>query len=190
MFAVYAAVVAVVATGIGFAHRKFAPWAAGALAIFWAAAGGLENALVMVGGFLVTWLMMEFLGCAGMWCSARSQSSWRSLLATVTLGYLGGFVLYCALSPLACVGMLVFAALSWALETAGRSAGAPASAFGPAAAGILTGLLFAGIVGLAYWWVARTMLVGAEQSLERAERIPSGYLRYISMDLPFRRRKP
>ncbi len=187
-FVAYAAVAAAVASGIGWYLPKAGPWAAGVLAILWAAAGGVEYALAVTAGLLVTWLMMDFLGSVGMWCSARSQSSWRSLLATVTLGYLGGFVLWCVASPLTCVAMSIFAILSWALESLARSSGAAGVLTVPWA-GVLTVLVWAGAVGLAYWWVARTMLVGAEQSLERAERIPSGYMRYISMDLPFRRRK-
>jgi ABC-type transport system involved in multi-copper enzyme maturation permease subunit len=49
--------------------------------------------LILLG---VTWLAMYFVGAAGIWCSARSRSSWRSLLGTMGIGYLGGFALYLA----------------------------------------------------------------------------------------------
>ncbi len=42
----------------------------------------------------VSWLAMAYAGSAGLWCSARFSSSWRSLFATVGLGYAGGFVVY------------------------------------------------------------------------------------------------
>lgn len=49
--------------------------------------------LILLG---VTWLAMYFVGAAGIWCSGRSKSSWRSLLGTMGIGYLGGFALYLA----------------------------------------------------------------------------------------------
>ena len=49
----------------------------------------------------VTWLAMAFVGAAGLWCSVRSKSSWRSLLGTVVIGYLGGFLLYGVAAPVA-----------------------------------------------------------------------------------------
>jgi ABC-type transport system involved in multi-copper enzyme maturation permease subunit len=42
----------------------------------------------------VTVLAMYYMGAVGVWCSARSKSSWRSLLGTMAMGYLFGFVLY------------------------------------------------------------------------------------------------
>jgi ABC-type transport system involved in multi-copper enzyme maturation permease subunit len=42
----------------------------------------------------LTWLAMGYAGSAGLWCSARSSSSWRSLLATIGLGYAATFVVY------------------------------------------------------------------------------------------------
>lgn len=48
----------------------------GLFALFWT--------LVWLG---VTVLATYFLGAAGLWCSVRSRSSWRSLLATLGLGY-------------------------------------------------------------------------------------------------------
>lgn len=54
----------------------------GMAAVFWT--------IVWLG---VTLVAMAYIGAAGLWCSARSNSSWRSLLATVAFGYVGGFVL-------------------------------------------------------------------------------------------------
>src|SRR5262249_37452172 len=47
----------------------------------------------------VTWLAMFFVGAAGLWCSVRSKSSWRSLLGTLGFSYLGGFLLWLVTSP-------------------------------------------------------------------------------------------
>jgi hypothetical protein len=58
-------------------------------------------------GFLYTllWLgatvlAMYFIGAAGLWCSVRAPNSWRSLLNTTLLGYLGGLAIYTVTSPL------------------------------------------------------------------------------------------
>jgi ABC-type transport system involved in multi-copper enzyme maturation permease subunit len=42
----------------------------------------------------VTVLAMYYMGAVGIWCSARSKSSWRSLLGTMAMGYLFGLALY------------------------------------------------------------------------------------------------
>lgn len=47
----------------------------------------------------VTVLAMYYIGAAGLWCSVRASDSWRSLLYTMALGYLGGGVLYLVLTP-------------------------------------------------------------------------------------------
>jgi ABC-type transport system involved in multi-copper enzyme maturation permease subunit len=39
-------------------------------------------------------LAIRWCGAVGLWCSARSASSWRSLLATLTLSYCGGILLF------------------------------------------------------------------------------------------------
>jgi hypothetical protein len=46
-----------------------------------------------------TWLAMFYVGAAGLWCSARSTSSWRSLLGMFAWAYLGGFIVSVALAP-------------------------------------------------------------------------------------------
>jgi ABC-type transport system involved in multi-copper enzyme maturation permease subunit len=55
----------------------------GVLAFFWT--------LLWVG---VTVLAMYFVGAAGLFCSARGKSSWRSLLATLGMAYGGGAVVF------------------------------------------------------------------------------------------------
>jgi hypothetical protein len=47
----------------------------------------------------VTVLAMYYIGAAGLWCSVRANDSWRSLLYTMALGYVGGGVLYLVLTP-------------------------------------------------------------------------------------------
>jgi len=60
----------------------------GLMALFWTVAWGL-----------VTVLAMYFIGAAGILCSVRSASSWRSLLGTLGVGYAGGIALYAVTSP-------------------------------------------------------------------------------------------
>jgi ABC-type transport system involved in multi-copper enzyme maturation permease subunit len=47
----------------------------------------------------VTLLAMYFVGAAGIWCSVRARTSWRSLLGTLGLGYVGGAVIALVTSP-------------------------------------------------------------------------------------------
>lgn len=62
----------------------------------------LGGAMAMVWVILwvgVTLLAMWFVGAAGLWCSVRSRSSWRSLLGTLGFGYVGGFLVFAVSSP-------------------------------------------------------------------------------------------
>jgi ABC-type transport system involved in multi-copper enzyme maturation permease subunit len=47
----------------------------------------------------VTVLGMYFIGAAGLWCSVRAKDSWRSLIHTLAIGYVGGLVLGLVLTP-------------------------------------------------------------------------------------------
>ncbi len=47
-----------------------------------------------------TVLAMYFIGAAGLYCSVRAVTSWRSLLSTLGIGYLGGLSIYAVSSPL------------------------------------------------------------------------------------------
>jgi ABC-type transport system involved in multi-copper enzyme maturation permease subunit len=57
-----------------------------------------------------TVLAMYLIGAAGLWCSVRAPNSWRALLNTVLIGYLGGLAVYAVTSPviLLLAGMLLF----------------------------------------------------------------------------------
>jgi ABC-type transport system involved in multi-copper enzyme maturation permease subunit len=48
----------------------------------------------------VTVLAMYFVGAAGLWCSVRAKNSWRALLGTLGLAYLGGTGIYLITSPI------------------------------------------------------------------------------------------
>src|SRR5439155_21686788 len=51
--------------------------------------GGIGPTFWTVMWLGVTLLGMAFVGAAGLWCSVRSKSSWRSLLTTLGITYLG-----------------------------------------------------------------------------------------------------
>jgi ABC-type transport system involved in multi-copper enzyme maturation permease subunit len=62
----------------------------------------------------VTLLGMVFVGATGLWCSVRAKSSWRSLLSTLGITYVGGFILSCLMSPIIFfVALMLF--LIWAM---------------------------------------------------------------------------
>ena len=69
----------------------------------------LAAVLVVV---LACWVAMQFIVAAGLWCSIRSVSSWRSLLATLAIGYGGGlalaFLLLTISAGLGCVCLFLF----------------------------------------------------------------------------------
>lgn len=76
----------------------------GATAIVFAVFGGVLALFWTVIWLAVTVLAMYFIGSAGLFCSARSKTSWRSLLGTVAYGYLGGLGIFLVVSPV--TGML------------------------------------------------------------------------------------
>lgn len=49
---------------------------------------------------VVTTVAMFYMGAAGIWCSTRFSTSWRSLLATLGLGYIGGLILWLVTTPI------------------------------------------------------------------------------------------
>jgi ABC-type transport system involved in multi-copper enzyme maturation permease subunit len=66
-------------------------------------------------------LAMYFIGAAGLWCSVRATDSWRSLLHTMAVGYVGGLSIYAVTSPiifiLAGILLLMIAFIDLFLQT-------------------------------------------------------------------------
>ena len=104
---------AFVLIGIGVAgvviafSRRSARWVVIGLILWSAGIVGLDVAVVIGLALGVTYLAMFFLGAVGLYCSARSNSSWRSLLATVVIGYAGGSTAFCVGIPFGCVGSIL-----------------------------------------------------------------------------------
>jgi hypothetical protein len=133
------------------------------------------------------------MGAAGLWCSVRSKTSWRSLLGTMSLGYLGGLLLYLITSPfVALLAVLVILMLmlvdSWLKTGYAATAvgwwGAWWPAFYVASCVALGGIfLFASrlFLGMAQRWIAdreRTRHWYEEPVYRRARREPVYAPRY------------
>jgi ABC-type transport system involved in multi-copper enzyme maturation permease subunit len=139
-------------------------------------------AAMMIGGatlfltllcLIVTTMAMFYMGGAGIWCSVRCSSSWRALLATLALGYLGGLLLWVLTLPVtAIVGLLIYA-LMYALSQADNFLGTTvAKSIGNAAnfniiAFIASCLVLAGVFLGVPWW----FLKNAEYRVGFLERV-------------------
>jgi ABC-type transport system involved in multi-copper enzyme maturation permease subunit len=81
-------------------------------ALMCALIGGPACVVVTLLWFAVTWLAMGYVGGAGLWCSVRSKNSWRSLLSTLGIAYVGGFLLFIVAFVPSCIfGCLIGIAL-------------------------------------------------------------------------------
>jgi ABC-type transport system involved in multi-copper enzyme maturation permease subunit len=86
---------------IGASWPYLLAYAAPALAL--STISGVAGVLFTVLWLGVTWLAMFFVGGAGLWCSVKSKTSWRSLLSTLGISYVGGFILFCFVFFPACI---------------------------------------------------------------------------------------
>jgi hypothetical protein len=64
----------------------------------------------------VTVLAMYFIGATGLWCSVRSRNSWRSLLFTLGMGYVGGALMYVVTSPVIALFALLLVLLLYFID--------------------------------------------------------------------------
>lgn len=128
----------------------------------------------------VTLLAMYFIGAVGIWCSSRYTTSWRSMFWTLGIGYVGGFLLFGALTPLIAIAALVLILLLYLLSQLLQINLVPGMAvYRPAF--ILTSCLS---LALMCWLAARFMLSSAMKWVAYRERT-------IQWDEPApRRRRP
>jgi hypothetical protein len=156
-------------------------WFATGMVVLVAATGGLDAALIVAVSLGVTWLAMYFLGAVGLYWSARSQSSWRSLVGTLALGYAGGFALFCVASPVGCISAMIFTLIASAIKEALEVTG---GASRPTWFWELAPLF--GSIGVAavFWLVARSIVMAAETTVAKSDRIAPNWVRMIEFDLP------
>jgi hypothetical protein len=142
--------------------------------------GAVTWTLIWLG---VTWLATYYMGAAGLWCSTRSRSSWRSLLGTLGFGYVGGFILFAATTPVillvAWLIVLLLMLVDWYLRQ--NMAGTAVTVL----SNYFTVFEFACCLVLAciFFGVARLFLAAAEKRVADRERIRTW------KDEPVRRRR-
>jgi hypothetical protein len=68
-------------------------------------------AVAMIVMVALCWMGMYFMAAVGLWCSVRSQTSWRSLLGTLAMGYGYGLALIVTASGLFSCCLLGYIAL-------------------------------------------------------------------------------
>ena len=161
-----------------------AKWVALGVVLLAAGSGGFDFALVVGSGIAITWLAMYFLGAVGLACSARSNSSWRSLLATLVFGYAGGTVLGCVGLPIGCIGTVIFSSVFAAIRHRIMGYDADPTLFG---GGLWTEFILMATMplgsALLMWLIARSILISAENTIAKRDRIPPEWVRMIEFDL-------
>jgi hypothetical protein len=123
-------------------------------------AGGVLSVTLLC--LIVTALAMFYMGAAGVWCSVRCSTSWRSLLATMGLGYVGGLLLWVVTVPITIIVALFVYLFLEALGSADRLLGTGiANSFAgltrnrPLIGFIASCIVLAGVFLGVPWWLIR-----------------------------------
>jgi hypothetical protein len=131
----------------------------------------LAAVLVVV---VACWVAMYFMVAAGLWCSVRSISSWRSLLGTFAVGYSCGFALSFALSAV----WMIFACFCALLLSSGSGNTFSLPLLQALFPYILVAL-FVGFQAYVFWNVAESMLESAVRHSIDHDRPDEWYARYV-----------
>jgi hypothetical protein len=132
--------------------------------------GGLLAFTYVLFGLCVTVLMMYFVGAAGLWCSVKSKNSWRSLLATLGLGYVAGALIYLLTTPLIAAVAAMLVILLYVIDASfGTSMGAVA---GRGMAFTFPVFFVSSCIGLAlaFVWMARQFLSWTQRWIADRDR--------------------
>jgi ABC-type transport system involved in multi-copper enzyme maturation permease subunit len=143
----------------------------GAPAAMLSVLGGVMAFFWTLLGLGVTVLAMYFVGAAGLFCSVRSTSSWRSLIRTLGTAYGGGALVLAVTGLLSVVPaalvmlLLLLADLIFSTHLM-RLAGSNMDTF-------IKLCLFSagGLLALAFWLLSRRLLVWAAASVSNTERM-------------------
>jgi hypothetical protein len=139
---------------------------------------------------VIAWMTMRFLGAVGLWNSTRSASSWRSLLATVVIGYAGACVLTCVSLPVGCVTAAALSMVTAAIELGLKELKAtmPSAPSHPWLE-LLPVFMVAGTC-FTLWRAAEGRLRAAEEQIVKNDRIPVGPARLLDLDLSLYPKEP
>jgi ABC-type transport system involved in multi-copper enzyme maturation permease subunit len=136
-------------------------------ALLLALLGGPAAVIWVVINLGETLLAMYYLGAVGMWASARSRTSWRSLLITVLVAYAAAIGVYICLMPVVLlISGIIYAALKIAAAYLGE--GGVLGSFATFS-GVLLIAAYIGLVAL-FWFLARLFLRAAERWVAERER--------------------
>src|SRR5262249_25211725 len=122
--------------------------------------------VVYAASLAATWMAMFFVGASGLWCSARSQTSWRSLIGMFLWTYVGGAIPYMLLIMMSWflyMMLAVFYMLFVSLLLQGSMAGPPLSF-----AGFFVVLCI--ILGLSFLFASWFLLKEAEKRVADYDR--------------------
>jgi ABC-type transport system involved in multi-copper enzyme maturation permease subunit len=118
----------------------------------------------------VTVVAMYFLGAAGLWCSARCRDSWRSLAATVGVGYFGGAAAFAAAFPAVAVAALLLQLVLRLLDAGLGTATSEVTVFGLSPYWTLCLVAAAGGLAAVFGLLARLLLRWAHKHVADRER--------------------
>jgi ABC-type transport system involved in multi-copper enzyme maturation permease subunit len=117
----------------------------------------------------VTYLGMAFMGAAGLWCSVRFKTSWGSLLVTLMIGYLGGFILWGVAFPVAGILFLIIYVTLLIVDLLNHNQTQLASLFGGTAAVFFLATYLALLGG--FLLMVKVFLGSAQKYVADRERI-------------------
>jgi ABC-type transport system involved in multi-copper enzyme maturation permease subunit len=139
-----------------------------ALSVFF---GGASLFLTLL-TLLVTIMSLFYMGGAGVWSSVRCSTSWRSLLVTLGIGYVGGLILWVVTLPVTAIVAFFVYMIMEALAKADALLGTQvAASIGkavnwPIVAFIASCIVLAGVFLGVPWW----FLKNAEHRVGHTER--------------------
>jgi len=138
---------------------------------------------------VVTTMAMFYMGSAGIWASTRLDSSWRALLATMGIGYVGGLILWLVTAPItlmvALMLFMMFTVLKQADNFLGTTVAATFSTFtgGP----VLAILASAIVLAATFLGVPWLFIINAERRVSELGRVR--VWRDEDLRMPGRRRR-
>jgi hypothetical protein len=127
-----------------------------------------------------------FMGATGIRCSVRAKTSWRSLLGTLGIGYVGGAIAFLVTSP---VTLIIAAFIFLGLKIIEQYLG---TAVGPGFAQFWTAFLISACIGLAllFWGMSWFFIADAQKWVADRERTRHWHEEPLDYGYRRRRRRP